>query len=403
MNNVDRILHIAYKLDDFSGGTRIAKFESPFCVFFLGRLSDSVFVRQRQIYPYPLAFLGILNHIINVLLAKSSLVDTNQVFSFDRESWFIKILIQKALKKYKINKVYLHWGGYNFFPIQILKSINVQVIIVAHDYLPFTGGCHIPFFCNQFTDDCANCPEVRERKRLKIARNRIQKNQILRNPNIFIRALSEFSKENIERTSLKIANDIIVKPNPVDENFNLSTNFCHNNFKVYQDRIKGDKSIRLFIPGVKFSRHDNKGSTKIFEIVSKVVSDLPLSKVSLITQGDRFYFGDICHHIHYEKLTITEMIDNYRKSDFVLVLSRFETFSQVTMESILCFTPVIAFDNSGPKSLIKDRQTGFLVPYMNYDKFSKIITDHFDFKLNNLNLISAESLKLFNKLISKSL
>lgn len=53
----------------------------------------------------------------------------------------------------------------------------------------------------------------------------------------------------------------------------------------------------------------------------------------------------------------------YKKSDFYVMSSRFESFGLVLIEAMSCGLPVVTFDcKYGPKSIVKDGQTGILVP-----------------------------------------
>ena len=54
----------------------------------------------------------------------------------------------------------------------------------------------------------------------------------------------------------------------------------------------------------------------------------------------------------------------YSAADIVIVPSRQESFSQVSLEAISCGTPVVAFDYSGPRDIIKHKVNGYLAkPY----------------------------------------
>jgi len=55
----------------------------------------------------------------------------------------------------------------------------------------------------------------------------------------------------------------------------------------------------------------------------------------------------------------------YARSDIVLMLSESESFSMVVLEGMLSGKPVISSDCGGPRDLIRDGVTGFLVPVQN--------------------------------------
>ena len=51
----------------------------------------------------------------------------------------------------------------------------------------------------------------------------------------------------------------------------------------------------------------------------------------------------------------------YSSADLLLLPSRFDTFSNVVLESLSCGLPVIAYNTKGPKDIIRDGKDGFLV------------------------------------------
>ncbi|MDR1679461.1 MAG: glycosyltransferase [Prevotellaceae bacterium] len=55
----------------------------------------------------------------------------------------------------------------------------------------------------------------------------------------------------------------------------------------------------------------------------------------------------------------------YSSADLLLLPSRFDTFSNVVLESLSCGLPVIAYNTKGPKDIIRDGQDGYLVNTLN--------------------------------------
>jgi glycosyltransferase involved in cell wall biosynthesis len=64
----------------------------------------------------------------------------------------------------------------------------------------------------------------------------------------------------------------------------------------------------------------------------------------------------------------------YSVSDYTLLLSKKETFSLITAESLCCGTPVIGFESGGP-SEIAPEGFGKFVTYGNLKLLQKIIDD----------------------------
>jgi len=60
--------------------------------------------------------------------------------------------------------------------------------------------------------------------------------------------------------------------------------------------------------------------------------------------------------VDHEKLP-----DIYSSSDMLVLPSQFDTFSCVVLEAISCGLPVIAYETKGPKDIVEDKVSGFLV------------------------------------------
>ena len=51
----------------------------------------------------------------------------------------------------------------------------------------------------------------------------------------------------------------------------------------------------------------------------------------------------------------------FRAADLLLLPSRFDTFSCVVLEALSCGLPVVAYNTKGPKDILEDSVSGYLV------------------------------------------
>lgn len=375
-----KILHIAYSLSESSSATRLAKEQAKKneIFFLLGRLSDDQFVRSRQIHPYLTCMFGIIFHVAYKFYARFYGVNSREVFSID--FWVgIKIFIFKILKRGKVFDVFhLHWGGLGFFPLELIKGVSKNTIITAHDYQFFTGGCHVPMNCKEFESECSNCPLVSSSKIKKIIRNRRKKIQeIIHLSEMSVIAPSIYTKNKISN-ALPVDRISVIPStygecweSPQDQEFGKSDKKNIENIPV------------LLTVGLKREPRDNKGFYFIRSMIEKLKEDN--LKVDYISVGELDKQLKIENHVHYDSLSSIELSNIYRKADLCIVASKYETFSQVTLESIVYGTPVIAFNIGGPTEIIEKDLTGFLIEPFDKDKFFKIMKEKLisKKKLNN--------------------
>lgn len=69
--------------------------------------------------------------------------------------------------------------------------------------------------------------------------------------------------------------------------------------------------------------------------------------------------------------TTSQIIEEYKKNSILLVTSLYEPFGLVMPEAMSCGIPVVAFDCPyGPREIIEDNITGFLIPHRNINQFA---------------------------------
>ena len=95
-----------------------------------------------------------------------------------------------------------------------------------------------------------------------------------------------------------------------------------------------------------------------------------------------------------------DMVSAYLEGSIFVMTSRFEGFGMVLIEAMTCGLPCIAFDcNHGPRDIIEDGKTGYLIPYeddaMFIEKLSYLI-EH-PKERERMGKVAIESVKRFSQ------
>lgn len=397
-----KILHIAYSINEQSAAYRLAEEQalqkSNQIYFLLARKSTSSFIETRRLFPTFTSFIGIFSHLMDYIFNKC-LVQSGEVFSMGINMPFKNIILKYLILKSKPQVIHIHWGGYSFITPKLLlelsRNTNIKVVVTTHDYYYFTGGCHIPMNCAAYLNNCINCPISKN----SIGRNWVESNRrfvnkLLDKANIIFVSPSKFANNFIKRNRPNLISDII--SNTAGNIFCIDSSQLNEGFELFERyRLSNNNVPTLLIVGVKKSLRQNKGNDIVLELFSRF-SNNGLN-INIITVGDFLELDVIGTHIHYNKRTIKEMQKLYFHVDLCVVPSRYETFSQVSLESIQSATPVVAFDLTGPLDIIQNGISGFLVKSFKVDDFFSTIKENLNYKLNNKEVVIQSALNTSNK------
>jgi glycosyltransferase involved in cell wall biosynthesis len=361
-----RVLHISYSLSDESAATRIAKsldgeVES---LFYLGRKSKSDWVSERTIYTIFGQLVGMLFHVCNILLSRIFLINKTAIFSFSMFSFFQRFIVKKIVKDYDIDFVFLHWGGFGFFSPNSIDSKTNNVVIL-HDYYQVTAGCHIPMGCDNFHKGCDDCPLIRSKFRRFFSTNKKESKFI---------ALSSYTKEYLGNEF-----DVTTIGNPLS--YKLQQLNLRDQISNYIESVVNE-CYELSFVSLWDLEIDNKGFDATKKIILELEKYSTLNHVHIVVNliSGTYLNSNIIEIKHHEYCGEESVINLMSRSDLVLLPSKYETFSQVCLESISCGTPVVAFDLTGPRDIIIDGKTGILVKFMDVDAFTSQVIANLDFK-----------------------
>lgn len=382
-----KILHIAYSLDESSAAARIAGTQKDRheIFFLLGRISKTYWISKCQINPWSSAFLGLFLHVLEIFALKFYRIKKNEIFSLGFIYKVQNLLLKRVIKNKNIEMIHLHWGGYGFFPLAAFANLAIPLVVTAHDYNLFTGGCHIPMECDEYDAKCNACPLSKGKSaRAMIKDIRLRQYKYLIKIRPVVATPSTFTKNKIIEAYPFLKIEAV--GNTVGEFYGQSELEITSKKNSYLAKRPSLNVVPTIITvGISKTERQNKGQDLLEHLFARLV-DAHIS-FRYISVGQFIEYEGVKIREHFDKINQKNLSKLYSISDLCLVPSRYETFSMVTLESILCGTPVVAFNNSGPIDIISNGHNGFLASAFDEDEFFQSVRHNLNFKFNNLELI----------------
>lgn len=256
-----------------------------------------------------------------------------------------------------------HWVGSGFQSISSIANIKKPLILTLHDSWAFTGGCHIPFECNKFLNQCGECNQLGSSIKNDLSHKIWKKKfDLWNNKNIVLVGDGSWVANNAKRS-------------PIFKNHRIEVIHPGLDLKIYKPQNKKfcreilglSENDKVILFGAYGATEDvNKGFHLLKPALEKLAATLPdITNLKFIVFGasapkesnlikgiDTRYVGMLNDDISLSVL--------YSAADVMIVPSMYESFGQTASESFACGTPVVAFRTSGLKDIIDHKLNGFL-------------------------------------------
>jgi len=276
--------------------------------------------------------------------------------------------------------IHLHWIGAEMISIKQLSKIKKKIIWTLHDAWPLNGSYHInpkDYFPNinpalAYKPDNSNILE-----RITLTR----KKKYLAYKNICFTSPSNWLKEKFDMSFYAKGNSrCYVIPNFID---------FANWFPISKHTARKELDIKTTKTLLTFCSNNaivafNKG----FHFIKELMNILPKEKFGYIIFGnenENIEFDENIEIFFVGKISDINMMRLvYSAGDITIVPSLSESFSLVSLESLACQTPVLAFNTSGVKDIVKHKQNGYLAEKFSIDSLKNGIDWINNNKMTNL-------------------
>ncbi|HYK76745.1 MAG TPA: glycosyltransferase family 4 protein [Daejeonella sp.] len=318
--------------------------------------------------------------------------------------------------------IHLHWINHAFLrPIDLsqLAALGKPIVWTFHDSNAFTGGCHVRYSCENYQDECGNCPLLKNPGPNDWS-HRVWKNKqsAYQKLHFTVVAPSKWMASSVQKSKLLGSVEIVNIPNTLDT-------------AIFKPSAKQFARQKLNLPSKKFillsgfmpSRKDqHKGTPYLIEAIELFLKEYQVDadQVELVVFGNRdeknlpdfaintTFLGTISDD---EKLALC-----YSAADAFIAPSLEDNLPNTVLESLACGTPVVAFETGGIPDMVSHQQNGYLAQYRSADDLAKgihWIFEHPDRELLNANarktimeqfseeVIAAKHLNLYQSLLKQ--
>ena len=293
---------------------------------------------------------------------------------------------------FKPDLIVAHWVS-NFVSLKDLYQIhsrtNIPVIWYLMDMAPLTGGCHYAWDCVGYINQCGNCPALySSNARDMSSENWRKKYDCIQRMDITVVSCTGWLMDQAENAKLykgKRKEKIMLG---VDAD-------------VFKPCSRADARKMLDLPvnkkilfvGSQSMKVRRKGMKYFLEAVRILENNEAVNKddIIIVTAGDitakKSLSSTVFKHIHLGFLNESELVRAYQAADVFVCPSIEDSGPMMINESIMCGTPVVAFEMGVSVDLVHTNVTGYRATLMDSNDLARGIL-----QVLNLDLIDAQKM-----------
>lgn len=262
---------------------------------------------------------------------------------------------------------HLHWtpGIISIEQISNVVNQSSKTIWTLHDMWLFTGGCHYSLGCENFKNNCDNCPQIKgpfKSISKSQQQNKVQALSEQLSKITFVSPSRWLQNEALASTVLKNA-DIRVIRNPID----LSIFYPVREASDYRKFLGIDQYD--FVIGCSAMDLDDpiKNIDSIMRVVNKFAENLDFDsrRVVLLCIGSggnpNFEVSNNLKIIKLGQIPQEVAAKAYRAMDIFVQMSFAENFPNTVIEALSCGIPLICANRGGMTEIVFDSEAGLIV------------------------------------------
>ena len=327
-------------------------------------------IKKEHVYNQRKGVISVLTRAIDKLICNHRKRGKTKTSLFYNALPLIGTDIAKNPLIYTADVIYLHWVAkfLSVDNVEKIASLGKPVIVFLHDMWAFTGGCHYSFDCYEFTHNCINCNMFKLSNPMVEEHLKQKKRLYEKYPNICFISPSKWMT-NLACNSYALRNKLIYTiPNLVDETIfkPLGKEYARKLLKLPKDKV-------IITFGCQAGLNN---PYKGWQFLENAINKISYNNILIVIFGSNYNqetVDKVKYPIHflgpiYDETTLS-LICN--AADLFVTPSLCESFSLVSLENILCGTPVVGFDTTAIPELVKTGETGYLAKFKDVDDLAK--------------------------------
>ena len=238
----------------------------------------------------------------------------------------------------------------------IYSKFNIPIIIYGLDMAPMTGGCYYFRDCKRYQNGCGCCPALNSNDPC---------DQSFKN---FNKKKDNYDNMNIWWLGNTYMNYHLLKTQLIPENhiFNVSLYMDESVFKPL-DRVNLKRKHKIddgsFIVLCQSSYMKRKGTNDVISALRKLDNHKHARNIEIISIGTDYLEekmkGDGITVRNFGKVSADKLIELYNVAEVFLCGSLDDAGPSMVNQSILCGTPVVAYDSGTAMDVIVNGKSGF--------------------------------------------
>lgn len=266
----------------------------------------------------------------------------------------------------KPDVIFVHWvSGYANarYVYELQRLTSARVIHWVLDDALLSGACHYPWDCEQYQTGCKHCPMTDSKyMQWHIRRNFCYKQRYRMLPKEVI-VPTEMDRKRVEKSLLWHNAKIHKMLEYADESRYVPA----NDKKALRELFHIPEGKRVVFFGCTYLNDERKGMPVLAEAIKRIDRDdviylaagrfeLPIEKENIIKLG---------------YLDTDTLIKAYQVADCFVCSSLEDSGPQMINQSMMCGTPVVAFEMGVALDLVQTGETGYLAKWNAADDLAK--------------------------------